>query len=241
MKRALFIAVALMLMASVAMAGVPPVTWFADDFNLIPDGTRLRLAPSGDWAGTGPENYVYGGEVRMQSYSGNTSDTDSYNTVGIADKSAGVTPQIMHCTVLGSHPDLGDNGNFAYINMNESSGGNMGYWYGDATQLTPRYSGGTGAQVDLTDGLWHDLDIIYDPVTGLTEWYADSVLKLSRNQTTGYAVERCDLFTYHRGDVVAQWIFVDDIALGTIPEPSSLLALSVFGVGMLGYIKRRRA
>ena len=124
-------AVALMLMASVAVAGVPLVTWFADDFNAILGGTRLRDAPG--WSGTGPENKVYSGEVRMQSYSGNTNNSDSYNTTSVAAQSAGVSPQIMHTTVRGFHPDPGGDGNFAYIYMNESGGANMAYWYGWAT------------------------------------------------------------------------------------------------------------
>ncbi len=234
MKRTLFIALALVaLLAAAANATVPPVVWFYDDFNYeVDNGTPLANTDPWMLSSGGNYNLLYNGEVRM------TANGQACCNETVAHINPDNDIQIMHIVVRGGLFSQDPNiGNFAYIYMSGASY-DIGFWYGWSDHLTPRYDSVVGTAVDLTDGLKHDLDIVYNAATGLTQWFGDGELVLSATQDTGWSVDKPYIDTGNRG--VADIVWIDEMAIGTVPEPSSLLALSIFGAGMLGYIKRRK-
>jgi len=110
-----------------------------------------------------------------------------------------------------------------------------------------------GPDVAINDGLWHWLDVCYSLTTGEAEWYKDGLLvgtmpldPLLQLYYVGRNAEFIEFWQDNNGVLVQSGgaIWVDDFTFLSgepIPEPSSLLALGTFGIGMLGLIRRRRA
>ena len=117
-----------------------------------------------------------------------------------------------------------------------------------------------------TPSTWTSFDLVMyrntvgSVAAGTLEWYVDGSLVLTKGPAeTGEWVLGGDLLAPSRWmnsveiylpakdtSGKLQQVLFDDISiqytgLTPVPEPSSLLALSMFGVGALGFIKRRRA
>ncbi len=260
MKRALFLTLALVaitaLAASAAMASRAPVEWFYDNFDSYASNTRLRQAAPNWCDGTGPENRILTSgcpepmnfqAVRLKGQSGTGSDSDAVSSEDgltpsdFSDRSAGKI-QILHYLIQADpYEQNASIGNHGYIYLDDAEG-EMGRWYGYSQAWTPRYDGHVGPGQSLADALPHDCDMVYDPISGIMEWYFDGGKIWEYDIGTGRACTDIYVFDDTRPDNPGNdYLWVDDMSLGTVPEPSSLLALGMFGVGMLGYIKRRKA
>ena len=242
MTRAILIAALLTLLtATMAAASMPGVAWFSDGFTAFTDGQKLNANPPGAWTGSGPENKIYTNQVRMRGYSGAGTSSSEAMTTGVGALSAGKLA-IFHMKVRGEQGGTNP-GNHAYMYLRDTTGANIAFWYGTTSSLVPRWGGTVGTAVSLSDGLWHDLDIRYNPVNGVTDWIADGATVWTQTLTAGLAADKISLDDTARAASTTLYdnVWVDEVGLGTVPEPSSLLAFATFGVGALGFARRRRA
>ncbi len=108
-----------------------------------------------------------------------------------------------------------------------------------------------GPDVDISDGLWHAMDIVYNLTTGDAEWYKDGALVATLPDDPdleGYFLGRpANYFEFwnqaggtqagNTGNAPA--VMFDDIATyAALPEPAALVLLSL---GSLVVLRRRRA
>ena len=235
MKTTLFLTFALvaMLATSAAFGLTPDTIVFSEDWESdVPD---TLLNSTIQWTGDNNDYIVAAGNVAELWGNPLTSDW-IWTKANFGDGMNGQALQLFHMEVNGAGVGSGNRTNLYVLD----EGGNVWLrWYGDCVRLIPRHPDGV-APVDYgIAGAWHDLDIVYNSVTGQATWYGDGNFVWGANVGAGKYMTRVEMQN--------QWANADDmtmldnIMVGPVPEPSSLLALSVFGVGMIGYIKRRRA
>jgi len=149
----------------------------------------------------------------------------------------------------------GTAGNVFDIQANDAAGLNFARWYGGYNSERPRINGYSGTQVGtgvtLVPNMWNQLCVYINTVTQQSTFYHNGTLVntlpyLPNQPNIGNSVAKIYMgFQNASSDKVGSWKFYDDIWVSNtacyVPEPSSLLAMSAFGLGMLGYIKRRRA
>jgi hypothetical protein len=128
----------------------------------------------------------------------------------------------------------------------------------DQTPVGAGYSW-ISAPVATGNSTWHSFDTIWDVTTGDCEYYMDNVLKFKLSVDAAANFSTLKAFYLNRPilnfeffqlsgaagggttyTTVDTGMYFDNIKV-MIPEPGSLLALSVFGIGMFGFMKRRRA
>lgn len=251
MNRTLVIAVGLLLLASTVMAA-PSIVWFSDDFNSATDGSKLKLrAPQWEaynpGSGAGQELCMYGGQGSGQSVRMKGATSGSYaQTQGDLSATSANKLQVFdfqmkkdaNATATSDHAGL-------YIV--DSSHSVIAGWAGGAGRLKNKWTaaGTEGLAYNWADSNWHSFEIIYNPTNGLTRWFIDGALWDTQTLATGKSLAKVYL-----SDPIANpdpgmtdILWLDNVAVGTtlVPEPSGLLAVSVFGAGMLGYVRRRRA
>ncbi|MHC4799167.1 MAG: hypothetical protein ACYTF1_21235, partial [Planctomycetota bacterium] len=112
-------------------------------------------------------------------------------------------------------------GNHLYIQLIESTGGELARWYGWSKHIAPRVGGSVGPGVDITDGAVHLFAIKYDPATGLCEWFHNDSLQWSTTIATGLATDRIYLMDVARG--ANDYVYLDDVVLTTEPIILSLV------------------
>ncbi len=113
-----------------------------------------------------------------------------------------------------------------------------------------------GPEVDISDHLWHTMDIVYDLLTGEAEWYKDgAVIGTLPNDLSlqayflGRPLDYFEFWQYNDGTIGttagnttnAQAVMFDDLKTYggvPIPEPATMILL---GLGALPLLRRRRA
>jgi hypothetical protein len=93
----------------------------------------------------------------------------------------------------------------------------------------------------LSTTAWTDLVIDLNTSTHVVTYYANGV---SFGTNTYNAASLLNMsFEVRNAPATVNTLYVDDLWYGTqaVPEPSSFMALGMFGLGALGFIKRRRA
>ncbi len=232
MKRLLAV-LALMLLATAACASVPPVVWWSDDFS-YPDG---RLNYQGGWQEGNETDQirVVNGAVEIYGMQGQREIKNRFSTPFTADEIW------FHFTASGGE----NTGTTWGIWINDPLGRNLARFYGQPNTCRGRIGdlGIVTGQPTLTGGgAWDDLDIKITPSAQTSEFFLNGVslgvlsyAQTGADGTVGYIkIESVD-------SINTGTIKVDNMALGTVPEPSSLVALSAFGFGALGLIRRRKA
>lgn len=240
MKRAILIATAMVFsLAAAALATHPPVVLWQDSFEAYAIGTPLPNCPT--WIGDlvaytiqdgGGGNHVV--QTAMAAWNTQYAWTnfnmgmDPYDVQWIHFKarSAEVATDVRFRDSVAA---------------TTNSGQEVARWQVNASQYKSRISwaGENGPAVNYNDGAWHDFDLIWNRTVGTFEYKVDGVLYRSLAVGETRAVHNIEFWgqTWYGGP---GWQY-DDFAVGTIPEPSSLLALSALGVGAFGFIRRRRA
>ncbi len=225
-KRSLFfIAVLAITAASVAQAIEVPVVWFEEDFENPEGATGTRLRSFPNWiGGSGPENRIqdFGGDraVRLKGRSGTGKTSDAGNAVNWVAQSAG-NFQILRFTLQSQLDQQSNVGNHLYITLNDSSGNEMGTWYGWSHNLSPRVANEIPLPpykpVSITDGAVHEFAITYDPTAGTMEWWHDDVWQWSKDIGAGKASER--VWVEDKSRDANDYVWLDDIVVGTVlPE-----------------------
>jgi len=227
---------------NVAMAmPIISTTWFSDNFDSYTSGIRLRLQDS--WTGTGPENIVLvptGGTtlaVRMKGSSGaGTASLTNHTVPGVAGQLSIMTFQVKP---EDSNAFTNDH---AGIWMFDTLGAVIAGWTGGEFRMKTKwtYPAGTeGTSVNFPppdNTTWHDFAIVYDPATGTTDFYKDTVLITTHagplNKTLG-SVQVDD--TPPGAGTANNILWLDNLVVGTVPEPASLILL-----GLGGLLLRRR-
>jgi MYXO-CTERM domain-containing protein len=230
---------------SVAQAIEVSVIWFEDDFTGYEEDLRLRLADPKWTGGTGPENRIYtsfdsDGAVRLKGTSGSGAASDAVTATSWAAQSAG-NFQILTFTLQSELAQQSSPGNHLYIQLNDDSGAEMGRWYGWSHAITPRLGGTIGTAVDITDGEVHDFAITYDPTTGDVEWLHNAAVQWTNNIGGGKA--SAEVWVQDVARDTNDYVWLDDVVVGTVPEPASLVmaSLALLALGGFGLLRRRRA
>lgn len=233
------LAVGLVLAFSgVAGAAAFKEIWFSDDFESYNVETKLKDA-SPKWDdGAGPENKIMvwdGGQaVRLKGTSGSAEDSTAVTAGSFDDQSAGKL-QTLSFTLQSDTSNQSDVGFHTYIYL-WAAGDEIGRWYGQSNGMTPRVGGVVGSSsVDITDGNVHEFAITYDPVTGLTQWLHNGTEQWSHTGTTGLAADY--ILVEDKSRDGNDWIWMDDVVVGEVPEPATL---SLLVLGSLGLLRRRK-
>ncbi len=239
MSKTLLVIAALAILAAPASA---QIVAGSDSFSYS-DGALVTVgAPR--WTGSGSGIDVVGGEVAI-TYTGQTAAanwvlaTPYAPSSGIiligckirmSDPTPDVAKNLFELDVTGTGPDTvfwnGPAGGAANppanrIRGRDDSGGQTALWGGPISQTS-----------------WDDLLIQIDTSADTAEFFYNG----GSLGTVGYVDNDVAVLAfYHDTNDGDGTYYFDDLWYGTVvPEPSSLLAMSVFGLGMLGYIKRRR-
>jgi hypothetical protein len=173
--------------------------------------------------GYGPENRILDdpqgdNAVRLKGSSGSGQSSYALKRANFVACTGGKV-QIFTFTLQHDLDHSDGVGNHIYIQLNESSGGELARWYGWSPAVTPRHKGTIGPSVNIQDGAVHDFTIVYDPATGLCEWYHNGNLQWSKMIAPGQVSERVEVYDVardrrHRHQ---DWIWLDDVVVGTPP------------------------
>ena len=150
-------------------------------------------------------------------------------------------PNQIICT-LWAFPGTSSGSNIWGADFDDASGANFARWYGAGANARPRINGGAVLNtVNLVAGTWNKLEVVINQTAGTSTFYHNGLNLGSMSYTwTGATggVGQVQLEAWGRTDVPNDYILVDNMRV-VIPEPSSLVALSMFGLGALGFIRRR--
>ncbi len=235
MRRALLLSVALMMLSTAAFAMLPDTAVFTEDWESESPGTIVANCTQWDGDNT---SYVVASGNWADCIGSDTHDWVWSQYFGDLD---GVELQLYHFEAKGVGVGCGNRTNLYVLDEN---GDVWLRWYGDSVRLIPRVGGTVGSASYLTRTAWDSLDILYNSTTGIAKWYFNDSEVWSASVGAGKYMTRVEWENNHAvddSDGTPDEILVDNVQVGVVPEPSSLLALSAFGVGMIGYIKRRRA
>ena len=193
---------------------------FEDDFEAYNHWTRLRQCSPVWGYGKGPENRIVKpsingtAAVRLKGNSGNRQTSYATNITNFAGCMGGKL-QIFTFTLQSDLDNQNNVGNHFTVQLNESGGGELARFYGWSSTIAGRVGGFVTPPVDITDGAVHNFAIVYDPASGLCEWYHNGGVLGSKTLATGYAAERVYVQDVARG--ANDYIFLDNVVCGTPP------------------------
>ena len=227
MRKILLLAVVLALTAAPGM-----VQAWSDSFT-YPDSP---LAGNDGWTGGATIGVdVVSNELKVSGQLAKVSDVVSFGPVN--------DPNTIRCQVF-AKPGVGLNTIWS-IDFQDAGGASFARWYGSGTTARPRINGYglVLAPVTLVAGMYNQLDVFVNQTAGTSTFYHNGAylgfLQYSPTSPATGGVGRVEIHNEARaaGDGVGEFLNLDDASV--IPEPSSLVALSMFGLGALGFIRRR--
>jgi hypothetical protein len=207
---------------------------FSDDFEAYADNTRLRQAAPVWGYGSGPENRIKDdpqgdNAVRLKATSGSGA---SSSALKITNFVACMQPEcdkvnVFTFTLQSDLDHQLDVGFHVYIYLNNSSGDELARFYGWSHNIQGRYRNQyVTPGVDISDGAVHNFAIVYDPVSGLCEWYHNGGQMGSLTIPAGQVSERVEVVDVARcnRNKCQDWVWLDDIVVGT---PAVALPLDI--------------
>ena len=245
-KLFLVVAIAIMAMAVPASADITYVglDTFSYDAGLLTTTGSYLLG--GNWEQTSDYTEVLAdGTVKLGAASVDTGNLEArwaygslINTGYAMDGPAGYGNYFVSAFQAKKGEDNGSTS--SYINYYKGNGTNHGQWMLSGNNIQAK--DGINVNTALTDE-WKTFAIVFKSQDVGRWYYVDGVLLGYTTATTNMNLDKVQLENYVRAD--GTFCYIDNFGYGygspVVPEPSSLLAFSAFGVGMLGYIRRRRA
>jgi hypothetical protein len=229
-------------------------TWFSDNFESYTAGTHLDS--TGTWTGTANANtgnwIVDDGGNKVVKMDALSADSSQLATGKSGLVPAGTTQQVLMFSMKkGSFSIPSDNHVYIKVPLLRPSNGstpqNPG-WYGNGTGLRGNNNWSPSVITPVgsaNDGAWHQFALVLDTSgsTGIERWYVDGYYLGSYSGINlTLLMENMVLTDTNRG--AEDDAYIDNVRIGTgltLPEPSSFVALGMFGLSALGLIKRRRA
>lgn len=148
----------------------------------------------------------------------------------------------------------GPAGNTFDMGLNDANGYNFARWYGGYLNDRPRINGTSQVLkgVALVENEWNLLTVEVDTLDETSTFFHNGVnlgsmiYSLNQPEIGNAATNLYIGFQNQDSSKNGATKYYDDLWISTegpvpVPEPSALLALGTFGVGMIGYIKRRNA
>ncbi len=230
--------VAVIAALAVSASAQTPLASLYDYDEFVYDPGNLNTVGAPTWAGTAAAEIQVTADETCEVFSNSTGTLDSaWAFSAYAGANNNIIVQLK-AKKGGSAPG-NEGSNMFDVYAYAGNGQEMGRWYGAENNIKGRYGGTVTATVTLTDE-WQTLEMRINTSTKKTQYYVGQTLLGELGPTSmGAKLAKIQFNSWNRG-YNDSYVFFDDVGYGT-PEPSSLLALSAFGVGMIGYIKRRRA
>ena len=227
-------AIAIMAIAAPVLAMTPINTVFSEDWSMDAQGDLI--SESYQWTGDNTTFVVGAGEVG--NLVANEGNDWVWTQADFGAQMDGQTWQLFHFDVTGENTS-GSDTNRMNIYVLDENGNQWLRWFGDGGRLIPRLGGNVGTAAQTINDGWHDFDILYNSTTGSAQWFNDGSLVYSLTTGVGKYMSRVEINNGY--GQLGNTITLDNIMVGTVPEPSGLLALGGLGLTALGMIKRRRA
>ena len=215
----------------------------SDNFDSYANGA---LVGQGPWTGTAPDTdiFVDSGNVGINV---NALDyTEAYWNIPDIGPGAGNRLWVRLDISLGS----GTAGNMWSFQADAEAwdgSNNFARLYGPPTSARPRIDGyGLVLNPFTLTGGWDRFEFIIDTAATTSEFIVNGVSQgtLNYSVTGAYPALGTLWFDSWNREMTDGVVWFDNLAYGYIndvPEPSSLAAFAMFGLGALGFIKRRRA
>lgn len=237
MKGTFFVLVALLMATVPAMAAGE----FTEPFTGYTPG---ELVGQGGWTATGAGLGVIGvqvGDFAQFTHTGTAVSDGVQHSVNVSGDIIWWTMEVQ-AGVAGA-----STGNTWDTWLNDGAGKNYARWYGAYNSARPRIDGlGLVLPAVTLDNSWNVLGVKVDTLAHTSEFFYNGVslgtLAHSAQTTSNVAANIIWGQQNASNGSAGSTMFGDTIHVGnTLPEPSSFMALGMFGLGALGFIKRRRA
>lgn len=237
MKR--FLLVVVIALAMVMLASVAAMA-FTDDFSY----DNGNLYGKGEWNKGGATSWitVENGAVRI-----NGGDTGTGRTTGTLAASGMLGLISIQMDVMGD----GVGGSTSWglnvddISQADPAGGTICRWYGTTNSARGRndWVGVSTEQILTGTPTWDHLSLLIDTANTTAAFSCNGTLLGTVNYgsktAANVAIGRIS-FTQISNATGSGSIYFDNFSVTAVPEPSSLVALGMFGLSALGMIKRRK-
>ncbi len=228
------------LIAAILCIAAAPLFAAGSDGFAYPDG---NLYGNGDWVKGNATSWIQVNAGRIEVKGGDTGSGRSTGNIVIGQGMTGVVVvdvQVMGDGVGGSTTwglcvDDSTKADFA--------DGNLAKWYGTTNNARGRIDGTanvTGAYDLSGPGVWDNLRMILNTNAGTVEFFLNGAsIGTLNNGLPGAAIGRVSFQQISNANGAGKSIFLDNLSVQVVPEPSSLAALGVFAAGLAGFVRRR--